>query len=172
MARVTGFGPVIDQRARVLVLGSMPGIASLNAGQYYALPRNAFWPIMGRLFGAGPDLPYEQRLQALKGRGMALWDVLAQCDRPGSLDSAIDAKTARPNDFALLFRRYRTIRHVIFNGARAAELYRRQVLPDVELEAPYLTYMRLPSTSPAMASLSLEQKLEAWSVLTEYLQTR
>ncbi|HHQ14764.1 MAG TPA: DNA-deoxyinosine glycosylase [Chromatiales bacterium] len=172
MARVTGFGPVADQRARVLILGSMPGVASLQACQYYALPRNAFWPIMGRLFGAGADLPYEQRLQALKDQRIALWDVLAQCDRPGSLDSAIDMKTARPNDFKSLFRRYRSIRHVVFNGAKAADLYRRRVLPQVQLEAPYLTYTRLPSTSPAMASLDFEQKLEAWSVLTEHLQTR
>ncbi len=171
MARVTGFEPVADQRARILILGSMPGVASLQAGQYYGLPRNAFWPIMGRLFGAGPELPYEQRLQVLKDQRIALWDVLAQCNRPGSLDSAIDMKTARPNDFRSLFRRHRSIRQVFFNGAKAAELYRRHVLPEIELEAPYLTYTRLPSTSPAMASLSFEQKLEAWSALAEHLQT-
>lgn len=143
----------------------MPSAASLAASQYYGLPRNAFWAIMGELFGAGRELPYSERLQILQTKGIALWDVLKACEREGSLDSSIDLRTAEVNDFPSFFRRHRTIKRVYFNGSKAAEIYRRRVLPEVQLEAPYLAHERLPSTSPAMAALNLEQKLAAWSVL-------
>lgn len=143
----------------------MPSAASLAASQYYGLPRNAFWAIMGELFGAGRELPYSERLQILQTKGIALWDVLKACEREGSLDSSIDLRTAEVNDFPSFFRRHRTIKRVYFNGSKAAEIYRRRVLPEVQLQAPYLAHERLPSTSPAMAALNLEQKLAAWSVL-------
>jgi hypoxanthine-DNA glycosylase len=162
---LTAFPPVVGRQPRVLILGSMPSEASLAVGQYYGLERNAFWPIMGELFGAGRALPYGERLAVLKRHGVALWDVLRACERQGSLDSNIDLRTAEVNAFASFFRRYRTIKRVYFNGAKAADIYRRRVLPEVQLAAPYLTYERLPSTSPAMAALSFEQKLAAWSVL-------
>jgi hypoxanthine-DNA glycosylase len=165
--RVSGFAPVVGRAPRVLVLGSMPGVASLRAGEYYALPRNAFWPIMGALFDAGPDLPYPERLIRLTRHGIAVWDVLRHCERPGSLDSAINERTAQVNDFAGFFRRHRSIRRVFFNGAKAADLYRRRALPDVQLVAPYLDHTRLPSTSPAMASLGFAAKLAAWQVLSK-----
>lgn len=143
----------------------MPSAASLAASQYYGLPRNAFWAIMGELFGAGRELPYSERLQILQTKGIALWDVLKACEREGSLDSSIDLRTAEVNDFPSFFRRHRTIKRVYFNGSKAAEIYRRRVLPEVQLQAPYLAHERLPSTSPAMAALNFEQKLAAWSVL-------
>ena len=103
MPRVTHtFGPSISPRCRVLILGTMPGVASLAAGQYYAHPRNQFWDIMGALFGAGRDLSYARRLARLRAAGVALWDVVAECERPGSLDSAI--RREKPNDLAGLLR--------------------------------------------------------------------
>lgn len=162
---VTGFPPVVGQQPRVLILGSMPSEASLAAGQYYGLPRNAFWRIMGELFDAGREVPYAARLERLTAHGVALWDVLKACERQGSLDSAIDMQSLQTNDFRAFFRRHRSLRRVYFNGSKAAEIYRRRVLPDVQLDAPYLAYDRLPSTSPAMAMLSFEAKLAAWSVL-------
>ena len=90
--------------ARVLVLGSMPSVASLAKQEYYGHPRNAFWPIMGRLFGAGPELPYDQRKAVLCERGVAVWDVLKTCRRAGSLDTSIRVDSETPNDFVTFFR--------------------------------------------------------------------
>jgi hypoxanthine-DNA glycosylase len=162
---LTGFAPVVGPKPRVLILGSMPSEASLAAGEYYGLPRNTFWHIMGELFGAGRELPYAERLAVCKAHGIAIWDVLKACERAGSLDANINLRTAEVNDFARFYRRHRTIRRVYFNGSKAAEIYRKRVLPDVQLQAPYLTHERLPSTSPAMASLNFDQKLAAWSIL-------
>ena len=143
----------------------MPSEASLKVQQYYGLPRNAFWSIMGELFGAGPDLEYSARLRIVKSQGIAIWDVLAECVREGSLDSSIDLGSAKTNDFASFFGRHRTIRRGFFNGSLAAQVYRRRVLPEVQMIAPYLSHERLPSTSPAMAALSFEQKLAAWRAI-------
>lgn len=169
MNAVSGFPPVVGLRPRVLILGSMPGVASLERRQYYAHPRNAYWRIMGDLFDAGDDLPYPRRLEALSSNDIALWDVLASCYRPGSLDSNIDAAGAQPNDFADLFKRHATIRHVFFNGRKAADVFRRRVAPilaDDDLE-----YRTLPSTSPAHASRTYEQKLLEWSAVRDALGT-
>lgn len=157
-ARVSSFAPVARADARVLVLGSMPGVASLTAVRYYAHPHNRFWPIMGALVGAAPALPYEQRLQRLMEAGIALWDVLASCERVGSLDAAIRAPLA--NDFAGFFAAHPRVRTVLFNGAQAETSFRRLVLPG--LAAPVPVLRRLPSTSPANASQRPEAKLAAW----------
>jgi hypoxanthine-DNA glycosylase len=138
----------------------MPGEASLRAAQYYAHPRNLFWRILGEIVGAGPDLGYEERLHALTAAGIALWDVLQSCRRPGSLDADIVGSTVVRNDFATFFRAHPRIRRVVFNGATAERLYRRLVLPGLA-EAP-LAYTRLPSTSPAHAALTYDRKLAAW----------
>ena len=137
--RIRGFPPVVGRQPRLLILGSMPSEASLEAGQYYGLPRNAFWAIMGELFGAGRELPYDERLRILKRHGVALWDVLAECRRRGSLDASIQLRDARVNDLAGFFRRHRGIRRVYFNGSKAADVYRRRALPEVETAAPYLS---------------------------------
>jgi hypoxanthine-DNA glycosylase len=158
--RSFGFPPVSRANARVLILGSLPGQASLAARQYYAQPRNAFWPLMGRLFGAGVELPYEDRLRRLTESGVALWDVCASARRPGSLDAKIEALTVAPNDFAGFFEAHRDIGLICFNGAAAERLFERHV--SATLRAPPPT-LRLPSTSPAHASLGFEQKFEAWS---------
>ncbi|MCQ9376715.1 DNA-deoxyinosine glycosylase [Methyloversatilis sp. XJ19-49] len=157
--RIRCFAPVADPAtARVLILGSMPGAASLDANQYYAHPRNQFWSIMGALFGAHPALPYTERLAMLTGAGLALWDVLSSCERRGSLDSAIDLRSAQANDFAAFLGRHTGIRRVLFNGALAEACFRRDVMPHVRP----LDMLRLPSTSPAHAGLSAADKLLAW----------
>lgn len=169
MSQVSGFPPVVGSDPRVLILGSMPGKASLEQQQYYAHPRNAYWPIMGALFGAGPELPYAERLRRLTDSGIALWDVLESCFRPGSLDSSIDDTSTRPNDFAALFAHHRAIRHIFFNGQKAANLFRRKVSSGLPGGVGQLELRTLPSTSPAHASRSYAEKLQAWSIVREVL---
>ena len=168
-AKDEGFPCVADPGARVLVLGSMPGQASLAAAQYYAHPRNAFWEIMGVLFGAGRELPYEARLVRLRSSGIALWDVAHRCRRPGSLDAAIDRDSVEPNDFATLFSACPRLRWIFFNGATAETLYRRLVLSDLPEPGRSMTCRRLPSTSPAHAALDFEAKLKQWRVVQDAL---
>ncbi|MCK8517217.1 DNA-deoxyinosine glycosylase [Methylonatrum kenyense] len=151
----------MGERPRVLVLGSMPGVRSLSAGEYYAHPRNAFWLIMGALLGFEPELPYRNRLTALKAAGIGLWDVLHCCVRPGSADSAIQSGSRVANDFPALFRRYPGIELVCFNGAEAERSFRRSVQP--LLIRPRFNTHRLPSTSPAYAALSVQGKQAAWA---------
>jgi double-stranded uracil-DNA glycosylase len=158
--RLTGLPPVAARGARVLILGSMPGAASLAARSYYAHPRNQFWPIIGTVTGAAADLPYGRRLAALRGAGIALWDVVASCHRRGSLDTAIDRASLEVNDLAGFFQRHPAVATVLFNGATAEALFRRFVLPTLEFRA--LDLERLPSTSPAHAGLSQERKLVQW----------
>ena len=157
-----GFVPVARPDARMLILGSMPGVASLEAIQYYAFRRNVFWKIMGDLFDAGPELEYPDRLQKLTSNHIALWDVIANCHRPGSLDSAISEDGLVTNDFNSFFRQHPHVTHVYFNGQKAAGLFKKKVLPDLER---HFEYLALPSTSPAHAAKNYAAKLRAWSVV-------
>lgn len=152
------FPPVEDVNATHLILGSMPGKASLKQNQYYAHPHNTFWKIMGELAGAHPHLPYAQRLRALTAAHIALWDVLDTCQRQGSLDKAIRNETA--NDFAAFFKRHSHITQVFFNGAKAEQSFRKFVLGRQAL--PPLEFVRLPSTSPAHAGMAYAEKLAQW----------
>jgi len=158
----TGFPPVARRDARILILGSMPGDASLRAGQYYAHPYNHFWPIMGALCGAGPELPYRRRLARLRAAGIALWDVLRECRRHGSLDAAVELRTATANELLPFLRAHPGIGRVLFNGALAARIWHRRIQPGVERELPGLELLRLPSTSPAHAAVSRARKLRQW----------
>ena len=153
----------------MLVLGSLPGQVSLAHRQYYAQPYNAFWRIMGALFDAGPEWPYEERAVRLKARGVALWDVCKAAARPGSLDSAIDLRSVVPNDFRTFFRTHDAITAVFTNGGTATRLYVRRVLPGLGEPARSLPLHTLPSTSPAHASLRFEQKLERWKAVARAL---
>jgi TDG/mug DNA glycosylase family protein len=165
MKRIHGFSPVENADANVLILGSMPGKASLAAGQYYAHHRNMFWTIMGELVGAHPGLPYRERLKILRSSGIALWDVLESCLRKTSLDSHIKTTSEAPNDFNAFFLQHPGITHVFFNGAKAEQSFLKHVLP--LLKSASLQYQRLPSTSPANAGMPYQQKLLAWrSVLS------
>jgi len=161
-APIHSFAPVIRADARILILGSMPGTASLAAAQYYAHPRNQFWPIMDQLYGAGRTLPYALRLEQLQRHGIALWDVLARCVREGSLDAAIEPASAVPNDLPGLLRRHPGIGLVCCNGATAHRLLQRHHGAAFAASLPQLRCLRLPSTSPAHAGVSLAGKLHAW----------
>jgi hypoxanthine-DNA glycosylase len=157
-----GFPPVVDDQARVLILGSFPSVQSLATHQYYANPRNAFWPITAELFGFDRGAPYDVRLSALRSHHVALWDVLHKCRRIGSSDSAIDPKSLVVNDFGELFANYPTIARVYFNGVKASELYRRLA---AEALGEAVHFQRLPSTSPAHA-IPPGAKLAAWRAIS------
>ncbi len=160
-----GFAPIADANARVLILGSLPGRVSLEMRQYYAQPRNAFWPIMGRLLGFDSAMPYDTRAVQLQRGRVALWDVCASADRAGSLDTAIVNSSVRPNDFAAFFSKYAGIATVFFNGTKSAMLYRSLVMPHLALAHQQLHYVTLPSTSPAHAAMNMAEKVRRWSIV-------
>ena len=169
MGTVSGFAPIADDKARILILGSMPSIKSLQAQQYYAHPRNSFWFIMTQLLGGAAESDYSERKALLLRNGIALWDVLDSCRREGSLDASIDNTSTVVNDFNSFFSEHPLIRAVFFNGARAQQEYNRQVLPVLKEKYTAINCQRLPSTSPAMASLTWEQKLQEWKCILEPL---
>jgi len=156
------FAAVTRADARTLVLGSMPGADSLAASQYYAHQQNQFWPVMEAICGAGRALPYEPRLERLKEHRIALWDVLQSCVRPGSLDSAIETSSAEPNDIPALLRSHAQIARICCNGGKAHQELLRHFGPQLARDFPHVTILRLPSTSPAHASMPLAAKLSVW----------
>lgn len=160
-----GFPPIADDRSTILILGSMPSEESLRKQEYYGHPRNGFWKIMGSLFGFDHVGSYKDRVNNLKNNNVALWDVMHTCERQGSLDSSIIDSTIAENDFETFFRDHPHINHVFFNGAKAEKEYLKRVLPELSIEETRMTYTRLPSTSPAMASLSFDEKLLEWSII-------
>ena len=158
-AVLEGLGPVVDANTRLIVLGSFPGVASLQAQQYYGHPRNHFWPILGALWGLDlMALPYPQRLDAARAHGLGIWDVYAACEREGSLDSAI--RHAQLNDLAGLRRLAPRLEGIAHNGGESARAMRAT-------GALGLPVHRLPSTSPANASWRFERKLAAWRAVFE-----
>ena len=162
------FPPIANSDATCLILGSMPGVESLRQQQYYAHPRNAFWPIMASLFGFSEEWQYQTRCEYLANQGVAVWDVLKACHRPGSLDQHIDPDTIEANDFNQFLTQHHAIKAIFFNGAKAEQVFQRHVVPSLPPSTSSLTMLRLPSTSPAHASMNLEQKLTAWQVITAY----
>ena len=154
------FAPIEGREVRILILGSMPGDASIAAGQYYAHPRNRFWPLMATLLGCALPEDYENRCRMLQEHGIALWDVAGSAVRPGSMDSAM--REERPNDIAGLMARHPELRVVAFNGQKAKQLFDRffRHLPDVR-------YLPMPSTSPANASFSMARLAERWKAMFE-----
>lgn len=137
----------------------MPGAASLEARQYYAHPRNAFWPILGSILGFDPEMPYARRVAALKRARIAVWDVCEAARRKGSLDSAIVRETIRPNDFAGLFAAHPSFEAVLLNGATAVSLFAKLVAPTLSA-CP--ERRPLPSTSPAHAGMDFAEKRRRW----------
>ena len=161
--KLTSFPPIIPDNPRILILGSMPGEESLRKQQYYGHPRNAFWFIMGKLFQAGPELSYDERVSRLKECGVAVWDVLKHCKRQGSLDSSIQKDSEEPNDLIGLLSQYQDITHVFFNGQKAVSAFNKHVKPNLSPELlDRLMFMILPSTSPANARMTVTTKLDVW----------
>jgi len=158
-----GFPPIADKTATLLILGTMPGGESLKQNEYYAHPRNAFWTIMERLFGCDPPVNYKQKTRMLSENRIALWDVIKSCKREGSLDAKIINNTIIENDFASFFNRHPNIGTIFFNGARAKQEYVKRVLEKLSEPSRDIKLVRLPSTSPAMAQLSLDDKVLEWS---------
>jgi hypoxanthine-DNA glycosylase len=166
---IEGFAPIASGQPKVLILGSMPGVASLQKQQYYGHDRNAFWPIMAELFGAKLSNSYQQQTRMLCENGIAAWDVLKSCRRQGSLDANISLGTIKLNDFADFYDEYRLIVRVFFNGGMAETLYKKHIFPVLPQHYGTLEYRRLPSTSPAYATLNFKEKLEAWRAITQHV---
>lgn len=166
--QLIGFEAVAAPDAEMLILGSMPGSRSLDAQQYYAHPRNAFWPILARLFAFSATSDYPTRLQQLIDHRIALWDVARLCIRPGSLDA--DIRAVEPNDFSSFLAAHHHIRLICFNGQKAEALFLSLVQPHLSLGAQQIPKQRLPSTSPAHAAISREEKLAAWQVIRHPLE--
>ena len=161
--RKAAFAPVVDAATRVLILGSLPGDMSLAADRYYANPRNRFWQLAGEVIDRSnlPDLDYEERLAALLSSGIGLWDAVASAERPGSLDSAI--RNVQPAALLDLARSMPQLQAVAFNGKASAKISRPQLA-----DAGYVL-IDLPSSSPAHAAKSYEQKQQAWLCLRQFL---
>ncbi|MBP8925721.1 MAG: DNA-deoxyinosine glycosylase [Pseudomonadales bacterium] len=162
---LTGLAPIAGPSARILILGSMPGAASLAQQSYYAHPANAFWSLLGSVLGC--EFPADQaaRGRLLIRHRIALWDVVHRCRRSGSLDSAIERASVEPNDLPGLLRQYPLIEYVFFNGAAAETLYRRHLRARIDVIRPGLCCHRLPSSSPANASWTRARKLAAWQAI-------
>lgn len=149
------FPPVAGPKTCILIVGSMPGEASLRAGQYYAYRQNQFWRIIFDVFEHGREpLDYEDKKAVILKHGLGLWDSLARCERKGSLDGGITRP--EPNDFPALFCKYPQIRALIFNGAAAFKFYKQA------FKEPQTPYRVMPSTSPAHASRTYAEKLALW----------
>ena len=165
MSLKRAFDPVVDAKTRLLILGSLPGDASLQAGHYYAHPQNGFWRLVGGVIGVDlAALPYAERLQALTAAGVGLWDVIARADRPGSLDGAL--RNVEAADLNRLIDGLPALRAIAFNGGTAARLGRRSLSARADI-----ALIDLPSSSPAYTR-PLPQKAAAWAVLEAFVRGR
>ncbi len=163
MDRLTSFSPVTGERPRVLILGTMPSAISFEKAQYYGNPRNAFWPIQFHLAQIDAVEDYEARCRMICERGIALWDVLAHCQRTGSSDTAI--RKPEPNDIGQFLNSYPTVQAIALNGASAQKLFIRYILPTLVWKGAILS---LPSTSPAN-TMPFFEKLQRWRAINDWL---
>ena len=159
--QLKGFDPIVDTDSELLILGSMPGVVSLTKNEYYGHSQNLFWRILADIFKGDPDASYEAKVALLKSNKIALWDVLSACERDGSLDSAIVPSSMVANDFNHFYKRYPKIKRVLFNGIFAEKSYKKLVIQTVNTS---LHMHRLPSTSPAHARLTYQEKLVVWNI--------
>lgn len=158
------FPPVEPPQAKLLILGTMPSVRSLEKFQYYGHPQNQFWRLLFALWGLPAPGSYEQRITFLKEKQIALWDVLKACEREGSMDSAI--RNPQPNEIADLVNRHPQLHTIFFNSQNAWKLFQKLV-PFEPFEN--LTLLVLPSSSPARA-MKFEDKLAQWSLVRERLE--
>ena len=163
------FPAISTADACVLILGSFPGEKSLLAQQYYAHSRNAFWKIIAEVAGFSEYLDYSDRVKILKEQKIALWDVMQSCERAGSLDSNIVSSTIIANDFDSFFAVHPAIKMIFFNGSRAEKEFIKRVLPKLDKKYRSIGLTRLPSTSPAMATMNYLEKVRAWGVIRNYI---
>lgn len=168
MSVVHSFEPVIGTHPKILILGSIPGVQSLQASQYYGNPRNVFWPIMDNLFGIDASQPYAQRIKQLSQLPIILWDIIKVCHRAGSLDSNIQQHTLEANNILVLLQEFLTITLIAFNGAAAEKHFIKLAKPLLP-ENSNINLIRLPSTSPANASMTFAEKITCWQRLLDYL---
>jgi hypoxanthine-DNA glycosylase len=164
MTRKKGFQPIVNTDAKILILGSMPSEVSIQKQEYYGHPRNTFWPIMLAMFAEKGERVYDysQRKKILINNKVAVWDVLQSCHREGSLDAAIKMKSIRINNFSHFFSTFKSIQNVFFNGSKAETIFIKHVLPTMQEQFDTIQYKKLPSTSPAYATISVKQKTEVW----------
>ncbi|GBF29855.1 hypothetical protein MnTg03_01431 [bacterium MnTg03] len=168
MTLVRSFEPIVGRDPHIVILGSMPGVISLQAVQYYANPRNAFWAIIAELFGIDMDCSYASRVRQISQLPLILWDTLKACHRQGSLDSKILGQQIEANNITGLVEQHSSLRVIAFNGATSAKFFNQ--LEKHRLPANHrLALIKLPSTSPANAAMNFEQKLAAWRKLLDYL---
>lgn len=161
---LTGLAPIIGKRPEILILGSMPSQSSLQKQQYYGHPRNAFWPLLARLLGVELTKDYDANVNFAIQNKVAIWDVIAQCERQGSLDSAIIKGTETLNPIIELLDNTPSIRAIGLNGGLAATLFSRHCRPYFDLASGVISHT-LPSTSPANARINFDAKCKAWKVL-------
>lgn len=158
MSKCKSFAPAINENSKILILGSMPGIKSLEEAQYYAHPQNRFWKVMSILCNKDlVNLSYEERIQTLLDNNFALWDVIKTCSRKGSLDSAIENE--KPNNIKSLLKKYPNIKTIYLNGNKAYSAFKKhfpELLP---------LCIKMPSTSPANARFRMEALLKEWNLL-------
>jgi TDG/mug DNA glycosylase family protein len=168
MARVHSIEPIIGRCPRIIILGSMPGIISINAAQYYANPRNMFWTVLAELFGIDIDCDYETKVQQVRDLPVILWDTIKSCHREGSLDSKILNTEIEANDIVALLERYATVQAIAFNGGASAKYFDRLIKPQLPSDLS-VELLKMPSTSPANAGMKFEQKLDLWRRLSAFI---
>ena len=166
MTLLSSFLPIIDERSRILILGSMPGVESLRLQQYYGHPRNQFWKLVYEIFETQASGDYEEKVAYIRNKKIAVWDVIENCYREGSLDSNI--REEKVNDFSALFKAYPDIKTVFFNGGKAYETYKKWIGFSA---LPNLTFHKVTSSSPANTK-RYEEKLREWSVIVDLLKNQ
>ena len=169
-ALLSGLDAQFASDCRVLVLGSTPGAASLQAQRHYAHPRNRFWPVMSALLALDGSADYADRLAGLQACGVGLWDVIARCERSGSLDATIRRASIVANPLPEAIASLPALRAVACNGAEAHRAWQRHVADRLPAPARDLPVLALPSTSPANAACSAAQLRQAWSAILPYLE--
>ncbi len=163
------FPAAIPAEIHILILGSFPGKLSLQKNQYYAHPRNVFWRIMGEAFKFDCEIDYQKRIAIVNDHGIGIWDVMQSCRRHGSLDSKIETASIVANDFTNFFDCHPELRLIVFNGSKAETEFKKRVLPKLGDINTSFEMIRMPSTSPAMATMNYQEKYKAWSAIKKYL---